>query len=209
MTTLTLRLLAVLAGLVLSAPVRADHFQDRVDDALALKDAQATVERLETETSRGNVRAAYQLGLMYRDGERVQKNPAAARRWLEKAAESNWMRYRFKLGLDDAQYALGMMLLEGVGGPAQPEDAARWLTTAANQGQIEAQLALAELFYNGRGVARDLKRAWMWAKVAVDRLSGEALARAEAVLAGALAQMSADQKLAAEAEVDRWQPRSI
>lgn len=209
MTMPAIRWFATLAFLVLSLPVRADHFQDRVDEALALTDTKETVERLEVETSRGNVRAAYQLGLMYRDGERVGKDPAAAREWLEKAAEGNWMRYRFKLGLDDAQYALGMLLVDGVGGAAQPAQGAEWLERAANQGHVEAQLALAELFFNGRGVDRDPERAWLWAKVAVDRLSGDALTRAEGVLAGATQQMSAQQKAAAEAAAEQWQPRSI
>jgi uncharacterized protein len=138
--------LILLAAVLAIGIARADEFQDKVDEALALKDNAEVLKVLESEIFRGNLKAALQLGIMYRTGDRVAKNPVEAIRWLREAAETNWMRYRFKLGLDEAQYLLGVMRLNGEGREADPEEAAEWFEEAAKQGNPAAQTQLADMY---------------------------------------------------------------
>jgi TPR repeat protein len=188
---------------------RADDFQDKVDEALALKDDAALVRMLENEAYRGNLKAAFELGRLYREGKHVQKDAEAAIDWFEEAADYNWMRLHFKLGLDEAQLALGQMLLAGEGVPADPETAAEWFEEAAKQGNGEAQIALAEMYLNGTGVEADAGEAWAWARIATDYLSGDDVKRAERICDAAQKQLSGAQLAAAKQEVDAWRPRSL
>ena len=44
--------------------------------------------------------------------------------------------------------------------------AAEWFKKAANNAHIGAQLALSQLYLNGRGVPKDYVRAYTWASIA-------------------------------------------
>ncbi len=199
----------LLAAVLAIGTARADIFQDKVDEALELKDNAAIIKTLEAEAFRGNLKAALQLGNMYRAGDRVRKDVAEAIRWLEEAASVNWMRYRFKLGLDEAQYILGMMALKGEGRSPDAGDAADWFEQAAKQGNTAAQAELAELYLNGRGVARDPEQAWIWAQIAADYLTGDELKRIESIRDAAAKQLTPEQLAKAKAFVDGWYPRTI
>jgi uncharacterized protein len=201
--------LILLVALLAIGAARADDFQDKVDEALALADNVAAIKMLESESFRGNLKAALQLGILYRAGERVRKDIVQAIRWLEEAANVNWMRYRFKLGLDEAQYVLGMIQLKGESGAPEPEEAAEWFEQSANQGNSRAQAELADLYLSGRGVPRDPEQAWIWAQIAADYLTGDELKRVEAVRSAAAKQLSPEQLAKAKAFVDQWYPRSI
>jgi len=203
------KLLLLLVTVLAIGVARADEFQDRVDEALAMKDDAAAVEKLKDEAYRGNLKASLQLGLMYREGKRVKKDPAAALDWLEDAADYNWMRYRYKLGVDEAQYVLGMMLLKGEGTARDPEEAAKWLEEAAKQGNSAAQTQLANLYLNGTGVDPDPERAWIWARIATDYLSGTELKQAEDIRDAAGKRMSSEQLAKAKEYVDSWRPKSL
>lgn len=54
---------------------------------------------------------------------------------------------------------LGVMAARGLGGPAEPAVAAAWYLRAAASGHVPAQLALADAYRRGEGVARDPARA--------------------------------------------------
>lgn len=201
--------LIVVAALLAIGSARADIFQDKVDEALALSDTARILPTLEAEAFRGNLRAALQLGVMYRTGDRVPKNPVEAIRWLRDAAKANWMRYRFKLGLDEAQYVLGVMLLNGEGREANPGKAAEMFEEAAKQGHTAAQMELADLYIKGRGVSRDPEQAWIWARVASDYVTGDELKRVEMIRDAAEKELSSEQLAKAKQYVDGWYPRSL
>lgn len=203
------KLLIFIAAMLAFGAARADDFQDKVDEALELKDNAAMVKMLEQEAFRGNLKAALQMGKMYRTGDRLPKDTREAIRWLREAADANWMRYRFKLGLDEAQYVLGMMLLNGEGREADPAEAAEWIEEAAKQGHTAAQAQLAELLLKGRGVDRNPEQAWIWAQIASDYLQGDELKRIEGIREAAAKEMSAEQLAKAKQYVDGWYPRSI
>ena len=203
------KILILLAAVLAIGAARADDFQDKVDEALALADNAAAVKMLEAEIFRGNLKAALQLGLMYRAGDRVRKDAAKALQWLTEAAAVNWIRYRFKLGLDEAQYVLGMMALKGEGATPDNEDAAEWFEQAAKQGNSRAQTELADLYLSGRGVRSDPERAWIWARIAADYVTGDELKRAEAIRDAAAKQLTREQLAKVKAFVDGWYPRSI
>jgi len=68
-----------------------------------------------------------------------------------------------------AENALGLRYFEGdekAGVRPDEKAAARWFTAAAENGNVAAQSKLGFLFWSGRGVVRDLNRAYFWAVVA-------------------------------------------
>ena len=157
--------LMLAAALSFNAYAEGNDFQASVDKALSLGSPEAIGKQLDKEVYRGNLVAALELGLMYRDGRIVPQNAVRARRYLATAAEGNLARIWYRYGMADAQFALGAMLQSGVGGKADPAAAESWYTEAANQGHARAQLALARMYFNGTGVKRDLASAYLWSSL--------------------------------------------
>ncbi|MDP1717908.1 MAG: tetratricopeptide repeat protein [Burkholderiales bacterium] len=201
-------LIAILAAL-LSVSAFADIFQDRVDEALAKGDPAAVVKELENDSYRGNIKAAYQLGLFYREGKMVPRNDAVAMEWLEQAASTDWIRYRFKLGMAEAQYELGVMRRDGLGKPADAQAAAEWFELAANQGHTLAQISLAEMYLKGQGVSADPAQAYFWSSIAAYTLTGSDLERPQATSKAAKNLLTAEQVKELDESVETWYPRSI
>jgi len=85
----------------------------------------------------GNMKAQFELAVLYRDGLGNPKNPAKAAQWMQKAAEQ---------GVPDAQLELGVMYNQGNGVKQDDVKAAYWLTKAANQGNESAQYNLGVLY---------------------------------------------------------------
>ena len=85
---------------------------------------------------RGDVRAQYDLGRMYKDGRGVPQDPAEAMKWFRKAAQQ---------GDAQAQYDLGRMYEDGRGVPQDPAEAMKWYRKAAEQGDDSAHRALERL----------------------------------------------------------------
>ena len=106
-------------------------------------------------SEQGHAKAQYFLYSFYRDGMGVEQNPLLANQWLNKAAVG---------GSDSAQYSLGIES----GDP-------KWFRLAAAQGHDGAQLALASLYRDGKGVERDFVRAYMWLYLAAE--AGNATAK--------------------------------
>jgi hypothetical protein len=65
-----------------------------------------------------------------------------------------------------AETLLGTMAANGQGGPRDDAEAAAWFLRAARRGYAPAQLALADCFARGRGVAPDPRRAAALARAA-------------------------------------------
>jgi GAF domain/PilZ domain/Sel1 repeat len=71
-----------------------------------------------------------------------------------------------------AENALGLRYFQGdeVNGIAQDEkEAFRWFTSAADHGNLPAQTKLGFLYWSGRGVPKDLNKAYFWTVVARTR----------------------------------------
>jgi TPR repeat protein len=71
-----------------------------------------------------------------------------------------------------AENALGLRYFQGdeANGIAQDEkEAFRWFSRAADHGSLPAQTKMAFLYWSGRGVPKDLNRAYFWTVVARSR----------------------------------------
>lgn len=143
------------------------------DEALSAKDYPAALELLRKEARRGDLRAAEQIGQLYRDGEGVAKDPARALDWFLRAAKPDIRRARFKKGLPEAQIEAAKMYRDGIGTAPDAKRATRWYRAAAEQDRGDAQLALAELYLSGQGTAPDYVAAYRWASLAHNGLAGE------------------------------------
>ncbi len=91
---------------------------------------------MKAAAEKGDLEAQFLMGLQYKVGDGVDKNPAEAAKWLRKAAES---------GHAEAQYALGEFYADPETGLADPAEAVKWLEAAAKQGNLDAQSRLAGL----------------------------------------------------------------
>ena len=85
-----------------------------------------------------------------------------------------------------AQYALGLQYLTTPGIEERDPLAASWIRRSAEQGFLEAQVALADLYRKGQGLPQDLFQAYVWSSIAA--LRGDAYAaRLKVLLAEKLA----------------------
>ena len=76
-------------------------------------------------------------------------------------------------GEASAQYRLGVMYKNGEATPQNYHDAMVWYRKAAEQGHWGAQMMLADMYWNGLGVAaRDYVRAYMWESIAASQGGG-------------------------------------
>lgn len=103
-----------------------------------------------------NFDAMNMLGLMYSNGEGVEKNSELAIHWYKEAADG---------GLAVAMYNLGYeyrYILENY------QQAFYWYQQAANTGYISAMTELGDLYYNGLGVAVNKQKALELYKEAAD-----------------------------------------
>jgi localization factor PodJL len=130
--------------------------------------------------------AQFYLAKLYESGSPgLKKDPAAARRWTERAAEGGEVKAMHNLALD---------YFEGVGGPADQPLAAQWFRRAADQGLTDSQYNLGRLYEEGFGVAQNPAEAYKWYLVAGRAGDAESLAGA----ARMKARISAPARLAAE-----------
>lgn len=98
----------------------------------------------------GSARAAYNLGLVYLQGEVAPKEPAIAAEWFKRAAETDQ---------PDALYALATLYRDGNGVPRDPIESARLLQRASEVGNDVATTELAIAVFNGIGMPKDEERA--------------------------------------------------
>ena len=93
------------------------------DFATALKEWTPLAEQ-------GNVKAQYNLGLMYDMGKGVLQDYKEAVRWYQLAAEQ---------GYSSAQHNLGLLYFNGQGISQDHQEAVKWITLSADQGEVESQ----------------------------------------------------------------------
>jgi TPR repeat protein len=126
----------------------------------ALHDAQAAaagdpvaLDRLMSSAESGAIQAQFRLGMLYKEGKGVPRDPARYALWMRKAADQ---------GLAAAQVRLIGLYEEGVGVDKDPGQAAQWAMRAAAQGEVAGQVALVTDYYYGRGVPRNYVEAIKW-----------------------------------------------
>jgi ankyrin repeat protein len=133
--------------LAATGPVESKDVPAEEDPALAaarqavrLREFAKAVQIWEAAAKRGNMSAAYQLGVAYRSGRGVQKDLGKAAAWFERAADG---------GDPDAQYALGILCESGLGVERDRNRALDLLGRAARSGNLRAQEALERMRASG------------------------------------------------------------
>ena len=119
---------AVSMALEKAAPILLDGIQNWLFDT--------PMGKLLEKAAAGDAEAQFALGLMYYDGERVEKNAEEATEWWRMAAENGYAK---------AQFTVGVAYYRGDGVAQDKEEGIKWLRTAAQHGQREAQNLLKEI----------------------------------------------------------------
>jgi uncharacterized protein len=122
----------------------------------------------------GHRQAQFLVGNLYRGGNGVTQDLAAAMRWYTKAAEQ---------GHPMAQTFIGLMYLNGRGVTADAPLAAQWLSKAATQGVAYAQFHYSELLLGANGVTADPVASRAMLRRAANQGHGEAQYRLGAAIA--------------------------
>lgn len=101
----------------------------RADRAYQHGEYNKTAKELQNLAEHGDVRAQYDLGVLYDTGEGVPQDSHEAMSWYHRAAEQGEAR---------AQYNLGLMYANGQGVPQDYAEGYYWITLAAAQGNVHA-----------------------------------------------------------------------
>lgn len=105
--------------------------------------------------------SALHLGILHLQGERVPRDPQAAERYLQQAAQSPEPAV--------AQYYLGRLYQSGYLDEVDGLAAAQHLLAAARSGHAGADAAMARLYSAGKGVCPDLRNAYVFARLAAEQ----------------------------------------
>jgi TPR repeat protein len=133
------------------------------------KDATYTLEQVvelyEKAVTKGHIDAIYELGKLHKKGLIQEKGKGDKKREKSKTDSSNYKAISMfeqaaNAGHVKAAYKLGKIYQNGLLEIKQnPIKAAKYYTMAADRGNIEAKLNLANMYYDGRGIAQDYKKA--------------------------------------------------
>ncbi len=108
----------------------------------------------------GSGEAAFNVGVMYLEGEGVTADDREAVRWLRRSVDR---------GSLPAAARLGTMALMEKGGLTPGADCTQWLKIAADAGDPTAMLNLGTVFFHGKGAQPDFLEAYMWFTLAAQR----------------------------------------
>lgn len=149
------------------------------------------VEETMSKAKAGDGAAQFDLSLIYRSGEVVDKDLAEADYWLQKSAESNfpvaqvdwakwffrrqeyresmeWFRKAAQAGNADAQHWMAYLYHHGIGVEIDFAASMQWDTKAAANGLSDAMAGMGYMYEYGEGVTRDYAEAMKWYKRAAD-----------------------------------------
>lgn len=163
------------------------------------EDVRNLAQRLETEAMNGDTRAAYKLGLLFSNGRKISPDYISAREWFERAARQGYTRAMIKLAdmtLEGkgttANIDLARQWYEKAAKTNSPtamtklgelhagrqdfEQSALWYRKAAIKGRPKAMRELGRYYYRGTGVHFDLRHAYAWLELAVQKGDFEAKA---------------------------------
>ena len=143
---------------------------------------------------------AFEMGMAFKDGDGVEKNPEMAIAFFKIAAQLGhmlgqmavgsyyyalndcyeaikWISMAAELGNAEALFNMGVFYMEGMGCDQDMELCAKYFQRAARRRHPEAQYAYADLLSNGWGVEQDEKRALKWFADAAENGHVEAMFR--------------------------------
>jgi len=123
-----------------------------VQEAPARESGDEAADLLLELATGSNTEAMYQLGEMYRLGDRVQQDLRLAETWLKRACTRGHL---------PAHTALSELLLTQLS-PPHVEEAAAVLRQGAEMGDPRCQIRLAEMYLTGRGMLVDTTAAAYW-----------------------------------------------
>lgn len=110
------------------------------------------------------------------------------------------LRRLAEAGDAESQYWIGIHYGTGANVIQNDIEAAKWFERAANQGHVQAQARLASYYWSGRGVPKDLSRAYFWASLAW----AQGDENSKMLLEGLSSQMTRFQVQAARQQADNW-----
>ena len=147
------------------------------------KDYAEAVKWWRRAAEQGNANAQLKLGECYYNGNGVNKDYAEAVKWYRRAAEQGYVRSQLKLGncyyngegvnKDYAEAAKWYSKVAEQGN----KDAVERLRKIAEQGDVNAQYALGNCYYNGNGVNKDEAEAAKWYSEAAKQGNKDAVER--------------------------------
>lgn len=105
-------------------------------------------------------RAMQKLGMLYREGRGVEKDPRQASRWFYLCTRQ---------GNAQCAFFAGVMLEDGEGSPADPQAAVRLYQYASNEGHTGAMSRLALMYLDGSAVTADIPRGLQLLKQAAEQ----------------------------------------
>ena len=101
----------------------------------------------------GDLNAAYQLSVVFSDGQVKTPDFDIAAKYLTQAAEGGDLR---------AQFDLGSFYDAGYGVRRDIKESFRWYSAAAKQGMDAAMFNTAMMYYDGAGTERNLIESYRW-----------------------------------------------
>jgi len=183
--------IGVAAYIGVAVPARAG--MDEGVQAYQAGDYERSYREFASLAEAGNVAAQYNIAQMYRYGQGVPQDYAAALAWYEKAAEA---------GLSSAQNNLGHMLAEGKGTAIDYARAVAWWRRAAMQDHVSAQFNVGTAYHRGIGGDADPVEALFWYSLAM--VNGYLGARP--IREQLATTMNLEQLVAVSDRVKSWQP---
>ena len=138
---------------------------------------EAAVQWLALAAQAGDSEAMRELGGIYEDSDTPYFDLPVAARWYAAAAE---------LGDESARFALAELAIESAQSPADQQLAVNSLKEGARNGNVRAQLRLAQIYERGKIVAADEVEAARWYAIGANVLKQQAVdgnSRAQSELA--------------------------
>ena len=130
-------------------PILAQNLEEG-QAAYQAKDYKKALQILRPLAEQGNSQAQVMLGILYDNGQGVDKDPREAFKWYLKAAEQ---------GMPVVQHDIGVKYFQGSGVEQNYQEAAKWWEQAANAGLADSQFNLGLMYYRGLGVNTDYHKA--------------------------------------------------
>ena len=154
-----LQISIVIVCAVLSSNSQAGDYE-RGFEALASKDYRKAAYYLSLFASNGDARAQYNMGIMYRDGLGVVRDPRVALSWLLYASAQGHML---------ANYASGLLMRDGPEVVQDSERALHHLGEAAFLGHALAPLEIGNMYFVGTHVVKNHTLAFVWWSLSAER----------------------------------------
>jgi len=154
---------------------------------------------LRKAAEQGYASAQANLGVIYTIGNGVPQDLKQAFLWSEKAARQGNITGQYNLAVIycDANYAR----LRGT--KQDYAQGAQWFERAAGQGHVQAQTNLGALYANGKGVARDLHKAYFWFYLAINGGDNSATESRDLVAS----YLKPDEIFAIQQQALAWRPK--